>query len=89
MNMPTWVISKLAGRVSGARFFARPRSMIFSRRPAAGLSSVIIRLSGETSRWMTPGRVDRLESAQRLDAEPDGGRHRERPALARTGRPTS
>jgi hypothetical protein len=50
MNMPTWVISKLA---SASRVRARPRSMIFIRSLPA-LSSVIIRLSGDRSRCRTP-----------------------------------
>ncbi len=55
MNIPTWVISKLPLLVasSGARFLASPRSMIFSQA-CCRLFSMIIRLSGETSRWMMP-----------------------------------
>ena len=50
MNMPAWVISS---PVETVRFLARPRSMIFTWwRPRR--SRVIIRLSGERSRWITP-----------------------------------
>ena len=52
MNMPTWVIS-WSWPVSRSRVRARPRSMILIRFCPC-LSSVIMRLSGDRSRWMTP-----------------------------------